>query len=108
MDQLTITEKTGANYLLFECNGAINAYTISEFQQKLYNTINKSNVVLDLSEVSEIDDSGMGVIMAAFNDGEDTGHTLYLMSPSNESERAIEATGFSKVLHIISTATEVV
>ena len=107
MEQLTITEKSGANYVLYELEGAIIAYTIGEFQQKLYDEIGRGNVVLDLSQVSEIDYSGMGTIMAAFNDGEDKGHTLYLLSPSPESRDAIEATGFSKVLHIIGSVTEV-
>ena len=107
MEQLTITEKSGANYVLYELKGAITAYTIGEFEQKLYDEIGVGNVVLDLSQVSEIDYSGMGVIMAAFNDGEDNGYTLYLLSPSTESRDVIDATGFSKVLHIISSVTEV-
>ena len=107
MDQLTITEKDGANYVLYELNGAINAYTLTEFQQKLYDAIGRDNVVLDLSKVSEIDYSGMGAIMAAFNDGEDSGHALYLLSLSSEVREAVEATGFSKVLHIINSVTEV-
>ena len=45
--------------------------------------------------------------MAAFNDGEDSGHVLYLLSPSAEVREAVEATGFSKVLHIINSITEV-
>ncbi|MBQ9495101.1 MAG: STAS domain-containing protein [Treponema sp.] len=108
MDKLTIAEKTGANYTLFELAGSINAYTLAEFQQKVYSAIQSDNVVLDLSHVNEIDNSGMGVIMAAFNDGEDRGHTLYLMAPSTESARAVEATGFTQVLHIINSVTEVV
>ena len=59
MEQLTITEKSGANYVLYELSGAINAYTLAELQQKLYDAIGRDNVVLDLSKVSEIDYSGM-------------------------------------------------
>jgi anti-anti-sigma factor len=106
MNQLTITEKSGANYLLYELDGSLNAYTLAEFQQKVYAAIQKSNVVLDLSKVIDIDSSGIGVIMAAFNDGEDCGHTLYLMALSNECEKAIDATGFKNVLKIINAVTE--
>ena len=49
----------------------------------------------------------MGTIMAAFNDGEANGHALYLLSPSAESREAVEATGFSQVLRIINSVTEV-
>ena len=107
MDRLRISEKSGANYVLYELSGASNAYTLAELQQKLYDAIGRDNVVLDLSNVSEIDYSGMGTIMAAFNDGETDGHTLYLLSPSAEAREAVEATGFSNVLHIINSVTEV-
>ena len=107
MDRLRISEKSGANYVLYELSGAINAYTLGELEQKLYDAIARDNVVLDLSKVSEIDYSGMGTIMAAFNDGEAKGHALYLLSPSAESREAVDATGFSQVLRIINSVTEV-
>ena len=107
MAQLTITDKSGANFVLYELSGAVNAYTLAELEQKLYDAIVRDNVVLDLSKVSDIDYSGMGTIMAAFNDGEANGHALYLLSPSAESREAVEATGFSQVLRIINSVTEV-
>ena len=36
MDSLAITEKDGANYHLYELEGALNAYTMGEFQNTLY------------------------------------------------------------------------
>ena len=51
MAQLTITEKSGANYVLYELSGAVNAYTLAELEQKLYDAIVRDNVVLDLSKV---------------------------------------------------------
>jgi Anti-anti-sigma regulatory factor (antagonist of anti-sigma factor) len=107
MEQLTITEKSGANYLLFELDGALNTYTLAEFQQKVYGAIQKNNVVVDMSKVVGIDSSGIGVLMAAFNDGEETGFKLYLMALSNESEKAIDETGFKNVLNVINSVTEV-
>lgn len=107
MEQLTITEKSGANYLLLDLDGALNAYTLAEFQQKVYGAIQKNNVVVDLSKVIELDSSGIGVLMAAFNDGEDSGHKLYLMALSNESEKALDETGFIDELNIINSVTEV-
>lgn len=107
MEQLTITEKIGANYKLFDLDGAINAYTLSEFQQKIYAAILENNVVLDMSKVVALDSSGMGVIMAAFNDGIETNHKLFLMALSNESEKALAVTGFKDTFLIINSVTEV-
>ena len=36
MDQLTIREKVGANYMLLELSGALNAYTVAELQDKVF------------------------------------------------------------------------
>ena len=41
MDQLNIVKKDGANYELYELNGALNAYTMGEFQDTLYETSGK-------------------------------------------------------------------
>ncbi|MCQ2592361.1 MAG: STAS domain-containing protein [Treponema sp.] len=107
MEQLTLVEKDGANYHLYELEGALNAYTIGEFQDILYAAVLKKNIVLDLSKIVEIDGSGIGLLMAAFNDSEDSNHKMYLMSMSNESEKAIASTGFKSVFHIINSVTEV-
>ncbi|MCQ2576747.1 MAG: STAS domain-containing protein [Treponema sp.] len=107
MEQLTIIEKEGANYHLYELEGALNAYTVGEFQDKLYDAVQKFTVVLDLSKLIELDGSGIGLLMAAFNDSEDAGKKLYFMSMSNEADKAISATGFKYLFNLINAVTEV-
>ena len=46
MEKLAITEKDGANYHLYELVGALNAYTLGEFQNTLYDAVQKNNIVL--------------------------------------------------------------
>ena len=60
MEQITITEKDGANYHLYELEGALNAYTLGEFQDTLYDAVQKNNIVLDMSRLIELDASGIG------------------------------------------------
>ena len=107
MEQLSIVEKEGANYKLYILEGALNAYTLGEFQETLYSIVSKYNVVLDMSKLVELDASGIGVLMAAFNDSVDAGFKLYFLSMSNESEKAIASTGFKSVFNIINSVTEV-
>ena len=45
MDQLNIVKKDGANYELYELNGALNAYTMGEFQDTLYEAVLQKNIV---------------------------------------------------------------
>ena len=108
MDSLTIQEKKGANYVLLELSGVINSYTFTEFKMKVYSYLLENNVVLDLSEISAIDSSGLGVIMGAYNDGEESGYSLYLLRPSNAAEKALDSTGFIDSFNVINSVTEVV
>lgn len=107
MDTMRINEKRGANYMLLELSGVINSFTYAEFKTKAYSYIRENNLVLDLSEVTDMDSSGLGVIMGAFNDGEETGYTLYLMRPSSAAYKALDSTGFTDMFNIIHSVTEV-
>lgn len=107
MDTMRINEKRGANYMLLELSGVINSFTYVEFKTKAYSYIRENNLVLDLSEVTDMDSSGLGVIMGAFNDGEETGYTLYLMRPSSAAYKALDSTGFTDMFNIIHSVTEV-
>ena len=100
-------EKIGPNYVLLELSGALNAYTLTEFQEKIYRTIIDANVVIDLSHVIQIDSAGLGVIMAAFNDGIDSNTKLFIMGPSENARKALEKTGFFDTFNIIHSVTEV-
>ena len=107
MEQLTVTRKEGADYILFELNGAFNAYTAPNIQNKIYKEIETHNVVLDLNQVIQLDSAAVGVIMASHNDAEENHTKLYLMKLSNEAEKAITATGFRDLFRIINSVTEV-
>lgn len=107
MDQLTVTSKEGTDYVLYELSGALDAYTIQNLQNKIYDSIKKQNVVVDMANVTSLDAAAMGFIMAAHNDGEEYGTTLYLLSISNEVDRQLLATGFKDLFHLISSVTEV-
>lgn len=108
MEQLSITEKEGANYHLYELQGSLNAYTLGEFQTTLYEAVQKNNIVLDMSKLIELDPAGIGVLMAAFNDAQEVEHKLYFMSMSNEAEKAISTTGFKSSFNLINSVTEAV
>ena len=107
MDQLTIRDKIGVNYMLLELSGALNSYTISELQDKVFSFIIDSNVVLDMAQVIQIDSSGVGVFLASFNDTEMTGTKLFIMNPSEPVRHALERTGFYDMFNIIHSVTEV-
>ncbi|MBR1536269.1 MAG: STAS domain-containing protein [Treponema sp.] len=107
MEQLSIIEKQGANYVLYEISGVMNTYTVTELAEKLDENIKKSNIVLDLERVEAVDSVGVGLIMATHNDGEDNNRRLYIMNPSAPARIALEETGFYEVFDVIHAVTEV-
>lgn len=107
MEQLTYTKKEGADYVLFTLSGDFNAYTAPNIQGDIYSSIERTNVVLDLANVNELDASAIGIIMATRNDAEEYKKRLYLMSLSNEVDRKLLATGFKELFNIINSVTEV-
>ncbi len=107
MENVSIVEKNGSNYSLLEVSGTINSYTYTEFQEKVYSLIKVTNLVLDLSRVTNLSSSGLGVLMAALDEGEELGNKLYIMKPSEVVRLAIESTGFSDMFTVIYSLTEV-
>jgi anti-sigma B factor antagonist len=108
MENISIIEKSGSNYSLLEVAGTINSYTYTEFQTKVYSLVKVTNLVLDLSRVTNLSSSGLGVLMAAYDDVQEAGFKLYIMKPSEVVRLAIESTGFSELFTIIYSLTEVV
>ena len=107
MELLTVTEKDGTDYKLYELSGGLNAYTLVNVAAKIYEKIQKMNVVLDMANVTELDAAGIGMIMAAHNDSEESGKKLFLLSISNEVDRQLLSTGFKDEFNLISSVTEV-
>ncbi len=107
MDLLTLKEKVGVNYMLLELSGTVTSYTINELQEKVFNYIIDTNVVLDMQQVTQLDSSGVGIILAGHNDGEKSGTKLFVMNPSDATKHALERTGFFDFFNIIHSVTEV-
>ena len=107
MDNLTIAEKLNDNYVLLTVAGSINSYTYHEFEKKVYGHIREHSVVLDVSRVTNLSSSGLGILMAASEDGADSGHKIYILNPSEVVKLAIASTGFSEVFPIIPSLDEV-
>lgn len=107
METLLLTEKNGANYILYELSGTLSTYTSTEFQEKVYENIQHTNIVFDCSGIEAIDSVGVGIFMATFNDGETYGHKLFLMNPSPALRQSLEDTGFYSLFNLIHSVTEI-
>ncbi len=107
MDQISITEKSGDNFVMLVVKGSVNSYTYSEFQAKVYDLVAKTNLCLDLSEVTNLSSAGLGVLMTAVEDAESSGHRLYILKPSDIVKMAIDSTGFPEMFTVIRSSHEI-
>lgn len=108
MEQLKIQEKKGANYNLLELFGVLDSYNFTELQQKAFALVKENNLVLDLSNLTSMDSSGLSAVLGSSTLGLEFGKMLYIMNPSSEARRALESTGFMDMFNIIFSVTEVV
>lgn len=106
MDNLVITEKQADNFVVLTVSGSINSYTYHEFEKKVYGHIKEQSVVLDLSRVTNLSSSGLGILMAASEDGAEFGYKIYILNPSEVVKLAIASTGFSEVFPVINALSE--
>ena len=97
MEQLVIQEKKGPNYALLELT-----------EKMAYDFIQKSHLVLDMSQVTAMDSSALSVLMGCFNDGAKKGFTLFLLKPSDAVMDALASTGFADSFRRIYSVTEIV
>ena len=107
MDNLTITEKMNDTFVLLTVAGSINSYTYHGFETKVYSLIKSHSIVLDVSRVINLSSSGLGILMAASEDGTELGHKIYILNPSEVVKLAIASTGFTEVFPIIHSLDEV-
>ena len=87
--------------------GTINSYTYGDFEKKIYSAIKNSNVVLDLAKVTNMSSSGLGVLMSAYDDGQESGHSIFILNPSEVVRLAIDSTGFSDMFKVIHSIDEI-
>ncbi len=94
MNQLTIEETRENDIGILRVSGPVNSYTFTEFQEKIYRAVKRSDAVVDMEKVSTLSSAGLGVLMAAMEEAEASGRKLWILKPSEIVRLAIESTGF--------------
>jgi anti-sigma B factor antagonist len=59
-----------------------------------------SSIVVDLSEVTFLDSTGLSVLVTALQRGQDAGGGVRLTSPRPNVRRVLEVTGLAEVFHV--------
>jgi anti-sigma B factor antagonist len=106
--QVTVSEQSGTPVL--EARGEIDVASAPEFHASLADVIGQEPdiVIVDMSEVSFIDSTGLGVLVAAEKQMRDGGHELRLVVTRPQITRLLELTGLDKVFTVVSSTSDAV
>ncbi len=106
MTQLDIDVRREDGRDLVLVAGPVNSYTFSEFQEKVFASILAADTLVDMSKVTTLSSSGIGVLMAALDEAEAAGHRLAICKPSEIVTLALESTGFGDRFPVVASAKD--
>lgn len=101
---ITIDVKEMEQQITVRIAGEIDAYTAPKLRETVfpYTEKEKVNVVIDLSEVSYMDSTGLGVFVGLFKSLNANGGTLQLIGLSERLRRLFDITGLADIMNINS------
>jgi anti-sigma B factor antagonist len=106
MTQLDIDVRHEEGRDFIAVSGPVNSYTFSEFQEKVYKSVLAGDTLVDMSRVTTLSSAGIGVLMAALDEAEGSGHRLAICKPSEIVTLAFESTGFGDRFPIVASAKD--
>jgi anti-sigma B factor antagonist len=82
--------------------GEVDVYTAPQLRDRLYSVVadGAGLVVLDLSAMTFIDSTGLGVIVGTLKRLREGGGDLTLRSPSRSTRKVLEITGLNRIMEI--------
>ncbi len=85
--------------------GELDTYTAPRLRVRLRDVIDQGNpmVVLDLSKMTFIDSSGLGVLAGALKWARSRGGKLTLANPSRSTLRVLEISGFNRIFTVTTS-----
>lgn len=83
-------------------NGEIDIYTAGSFKESVENAIDDGNkqIILDLSELSYIDSTGIGVLIELRKEGAEKNSTIVLKKPRKNIMKLFTLTGINQIFTI--------
>lgn len=83
-------------------NGEVDAFTASNLKTTLLEMTEKKNnfIVLDMSQISYMDSTGIGVIIAGYKSARKNEGTLVVQGLTSRVKRLFDITGLSEIVEV--------
>lgn len=83
--------------------GEVDIYSIEKFRESIEEKIKTQapEIILDCSELSYMDSTGMGVLIELRNKTKEMGQKIIMMNPRPNIKKLLALTGVDKIIEII-------
>lgn len=101
MNSKNIIEVSKTN--MVSIRGEIDIYSIEKFRDSIEEKIKTqaSEIILDCSELSYMDSTGMGVLIELRNKTKELGQKIIMMNPRPNIRKLLALTGVDKIIEIV-------
>lgn len=105
---MKVPAKNPENPSILELTGRIESHTVPNWQKRLAQaaTSHTPHLIVDLSNVTFIDSSGLVMFMQNLRRCRENGGDLYLCNPQRPVRRILELTQLNKAIEIFPNQTE--
>lgn len=107
--RMAITHTLHTNGRVLGVSGEVDVATADRLKEAVTQALAESSadrVVLDLSEVSFMDSSGLAALVHAHKAAEEQRTSLVVSSPTSRLSRILDLTGLDRVLRVTATVDE--
>ena len=88
---MSYNEKNTDSSIIIEVSGDVDLDKTDEFRNQVFNAFDKEHkVILDMSQVSYIDSSGISVLIESHQKAQELGKDLVILKPSESVTSVIE------------------
>lgn len=100
---MEITIDRGDGYVIYRPGGDLDAYNADGFRNTVSDNTNPDIVVIDLSEVSFLDSTGLGCLIGAVRRTREAGGEVAVCSASPFLDRILQTVGFDRIVPVTET-----
>lgn len=99
---LDISAQPMGGHIVLVVRGELDVYNHARFREQLVeqSTAGRHTLVLDMSAVSFLDSSALGVLVGAFKRARAHSGCVCLLNPSNRLRRTLAITGLNKIFRV--------
>lgn len=101
--QLTIDQSTIGEYTVLDVAGEIDLATAPQFEEQVANVAGDKPLVVDMSNVTFMDSTGLRVLIGAHERAEESGGRLSIVAADGPVTKLLNITGVAEWLNVYPT-----